>query len=145
MKDKTSPAHDLFELGLIPSPLSCVQMRPAPPVNAHAPFPLPAETTPNCLVSPGELGQGFALSYSGHSHQSWLLNHRLTKPAPDTTPAAKLLARLFLSFTTAVTLVGFLIRALQVCPRLPPRHSFEFHGELISEGRIQKRPLIHPD
>ena len=54
------------------------------------------------------------------------LNHRLTKPAPDTTPAATPLARLFLFFTTAVTLVGRpCVRACQACPKLPLRHSFQ--------------------
>ena len=52
------------------------------------------------------------------------LKHLRTTPAPDTTPAATLLARLFLSFTTAVTLVGHsCVQTCQVCPRLPPWHS----------------------
>jgi len=54
------------------------------------------------------------------------LNRRRTKPAPDTTPAATPLARLFLFFTTAVTLVGRLcVRACQACPKLPLRHSHQ--------------------
>ena len=41
VKDWTSPAHDLIEIGLFPSLLSCVQLCPAPPVSTHTPLQLP--------------------------------------------------------------------------------------------------------
>jgi len=112
--ESTMPTTSLRRV--YPSPLSCVQMRPAPPVSAHTPLQLPAEAAPGLL----------ARSYSRHSHQSAAFESPVDKPAPDTTPDATLLARLFLFFTTAVTLVGRqCVRACQACPKLPLRHSFQ--------------------
>lgn len=80
------------------------------------------------LESRRRLGPGPAWSYLGHSHQSAAIEAPADAPAPDTTPAATLLARLFLSFTTAVTLAGRAsVHAHQACPRLPPRHGFQSH------------------
>ena len=98
----------------IPSPLLCVHLRPAPPVSAHTPLQLPAEAALSFWLSPNQ-GTLVRLRH---------LNHRLTQPAPDTTPAATLLARLFLFITTSLTLVGRrCVRACQACPKLPLRHS----------------------
>jgi len=53
-------------------------------------------------------------------------NHRLTRPAPDTTPAATFVARLFMFFATAVTLGGRHRRpAFQACLGLPSEHRFQ--------------------
>ena len=99
------------------------------PLTRTRPFNCLAEETPCPRRSSRRLwGAGFAWSYLGHSHQSAAFQTPADSPAPDTTPAATLLARLFLSFTTAVTSVGRLrVRAHQACPRLPPRHSFQSH------------------
>ena len=37
-----------------------------------------------------------------------------------------------------------IVQTCQACPRLPPRHSFQRRGALISGGRIQKLLLTHP-
>ena len=93
-------------------------LRPAPPV---------ART--RRLYCLAQVAVSLRWSYLGHSRQSAAFQSPADSPAPDATPAATLLARLFLSFTTAVTSVGRLcVRVDQVCPRLPPRHSFQPHS-----------------
>lgn len=84
---------------LIPSPLSCVHLRPVPPVARTRRL--------DCLA---QVAASLRWPYLGHSRQSAAFQTPADSPAPDTTPAATLLARLFLSFTTAVTSVGRLAR-----------------------------------
>ena len=116
---------------IFPSPLSCVRMCPAPPVSTHPPLQLPCwNDTPSAWRSApkAQWGPGSAWSYWGHSHQGLAFQAPADLPAPDTTPAATPLARLVMLFITAVTSVGPDVLAARVCPRLPPRHSFEARG-----------------
>jgi len=104
--------------------------RPAPPVARTRRSNCLAGTTPHRPTAMRRRRNGVEAS----PRPTWgtlvrvrLLKHRLdAKPAPDTTPAATLLARLFLSFTAAVTLAGraWASTLARYVPRLPPRHSF---------------------
>jgi len=102
-------AHDVIQDGFIPSPLSCVLVCPAPPVGTHPPLQLPCWNDTPCFdhLAEGDGGPGFAWSYWRHSHQSVAFEPPADlSPAPDTTPAATLLARLVGHCSTAVTWVG---------------------------------------
>jgi len=144
----TCPPHRCDRL--IPSPLSCVHWRPAPPVARTRRSNCLAGTTPQRPAAMRRRRNGVEAS----PRPTWgtlvrvrLLKHRLdAKPAPDTTPAATLLARLFLSFTAAVTLAGRTgasTLARHVQGSRPGMVSSPTVGP-ISGGRIQKRPLTHP-
>jgi hypothetical protein len=122
------PAHHIVVTGYSRHPFR-VCVAPGTTRSAHPPFPLPCgNDTPSSASDRGRWGRGFASSYLGHSHQSVAFETPADSPAPDTPPAATLLARLFLSFTTAVTLAGRSgVLAHPACPGLPPRHSFQSH------------------
>src|ERR1039457_4347582 len=93
----TPPAHHAIVTGSSVTPFVCA-LRPGPPVTRTRPL--------NCLaqVAFGRCPDGSGLRRDptwGTLIKVRPLKHRRTTPAPDTTPAATLLARLFLSFTTA--------------------------------------------
>ena len=129
----THPPHHLDRL--IPSPLSCVHLCPAPPVSTHSPLQLPAEVAFGLRS-----GERRRFPTWGTLIRVRRLDHRLTGPAPDTTPAATLLARLVMIWARRVTLVGTECSSMgQVCPGLPPRHSFEPLLGAASFRRIEYR------
>lgn len=127
----------------IPSLLSCV-LCPAPPVGTHSLLQLPCCNNTSTLRPEGrwQLSPDFVWSYLEHSHPIAAFE----SPVDYLTgtgiplPAATFVARLVVNFTCRVTLVGVKNSRLhQVCPRLPPRHSFQFRLlGLISGDRIQK-------
>ena len=74
-----------------------------------------------------------------HSHRSAAVKAPVDKRAPNTTPVATLLARLFVFFF-ASSHVGERVKrsAFEICARLPPSHSFRAPPCAISGDRIQK-------
>ena len=97
----TPPAHNVTQDGLIPSPLSCVQLCPAPPVGTHTSLRLPCQSDTPAFrpYTEGKSGPGSAWSYLRHSPRVQRLNHLPDTQAPATTPAAELLPRLALLFS----------------------------------------------
>ncbi len=125
------PARDLIETGSSRRSFRvCTCARHHPSARTRPPNCLagrtPRNTEPTArhpaesrrrLVLLGALSSDCGLSITG-GHQ----------PAPDTTPAATLLARLVWSFFTGVTSGGFLrVPTRPGMPRLPPRTRFAVH------------------
>src|ERR1039458_7156108 len=83
-EDLTPPAHDRIEMGSFPVISFVCAFVPGTP-RWHAPAASTAllKRHPAFGLRRRQLGPGFAWSYWRHSHQSGLLNHRVTNPAPD--------------------------------------------------------------
>ena len=80
------------------------------------------------------------------SSEYGVCNHRRTTPAPDTTPAPALVARLFMFFVTAVTSEGRLqASGFPGMCQAPARSSFPVPTSVpFSRGRIQKLLSTRP-
>ena len=89
--------------------------------------PLAHRHPPHCLARGVRRGFLPFLLHQSTLIRLRLFNHRLIQLAGTgiPLPAATSVARLTMIFTRRVTLVGTKVpRSCQVCPRLPPRHSF---------------------